>query len=834
MKNAWIKSPKVTGSQVQINEKSNHSNLDKISSQRSERFPINSNENAQRSTAKPLAQLLSKHEVALNTKMLSPKWSSVSIVKSQAGVTAAVKNVIPPNFNASHFPPLVSESSEPSHPSFRSTSTTNTAWNQSHRCPIAMSDTNNVSTTLRVPTTTSNSTSCSTPSVPQPKLPMKMQSKRKMPQPKSSDQSAGVKPSLVRKTNVSIRYASSEKKPVSFKNVAQESDHKTSMTPLHTSHTAAKGSTTDSATTNHVSANQHQDNMLQIPLGFSTTLKGKQKLKRKKILSPLKKAILRERLQQYRASCGRMDNTHEEDHGTSKNSTQNEHISDGMYSTVVCLKDFVTFDDVLDDDNYQEILSDLKSLATKVGTFRQVFIPRSGDLVGFSFVQFESKSDTFAAHACWENLVLGGSPISTIIIPQNMFPTADLTHDLYLIDEFITKEMLLSCHSVASNDSHQRDESLVKENIDLRVAATRIVLLDNILSEEDFEDEESLNECKEDIQTLARKYGDVVSITIQMDSPTERRVAITFQNEFEANSAVSALHGMIVGGQTVHASLLPQSNDFQSKAKFILQNILTDDDFDDLDCLEETKADLMKLLSEFGDIESFDISLDGANKGNISVEYVSDSSVHQAYSKLQGTLFGGAPIQASLESYGGQTKEDSTAKVSPPLNVFDSMMTAGGKVIPPQYAEMKRVPKIPNKGVPRAYASGVYHEIAIPLINEMLGELMRLQLRAKEANNTKVKRRLVMGIREVIRGIRSHKVKMVVLANNLDEYGALEEKLQEILDLAKENEVPVISVLNKRKIGKAVGKSIKVSVVGIENPEGAFEAFKKLKKLCCV
>jgi selenocysteine insertion sequence-binding protein 2 len=107
-------------------------------------------------------------------------------------------------------------------------------------------------------------------------------------------------------------------------------------------------------------------------------------------------------------------------------------------------------------------------------------------------------------------------------------------------------------------------------------------------------------------------------------------------------------------------------------------------------------------------------------------------------------------------------------------------------------------------------------------------------LRAKETNNTKVKRRLVLGLREVCRGIKSRKVKMVILANNLDEYGALEEKLQEILDLANENEVPVISVLNKRKIGKAVGKNIKVSVVGVENPEGAFESFKKLKKMCDV
>ena len=91
-----------------------------------------------------------------------------------------------------------------------------------------------------------------------------------------------------------------------------------------------------------------------------------------------------------------------------------------------------------------------------------------------------------------------------------------------------------------------------------------------------------------------------------------------------------------------------------------------------------------------------------------------------------------------------------------------------------------------------------------------------------------------MGLREVARGIRAHKVKMVVMANNLDEYGAIDSKLQEILDLAHAEDVPVIFELNKRKIGKAVGKSIKVSVVGIQNVSGAEQQFKQLKRMAGV
>jgi selenocysteine insertion sequence-binding protein 2 len=110
----------------------------------------------------------------------------------------------------------------------------------------------------------------------------------------------------------------------------------------------------------------------------------------------------------------------------------------------------------------------------------------------------------------------------------------------------------------------------------------------------------------------------------------------------------------------------------------------------------------------------------------------------------------------------------------------------------------------------------------------MLSELMRLQRRAAEENNTKSKRRVVMGLREVARGIRAHKVKMIVMANNLDEYGVIDEKLQEILDLATNQNIPVYFEFNKRQLGKAVGKNIKVSVVGIQNAEGAHQQFKRL------
>ena len=65
----------------------------------------------------------------------------------------------------------------------------------------------------------------------------------------------------------------------------------------------------------------------------------------------------------------------------------------------------------------------------------------------------------------------------------------------------------------------------------------------------------------------------------------------------------------------------------------------------------------------------------------------------------------------------------------------------------------------------------------------------------------------------------------------MDEYGAIDEKLQEIINLAHDESVPLFFEFTKRSLGKAVGKSIKVAVVGIQNADGAHQPFKKLVRI---
>lgn len=276
---------------------------------------------------------------------------------------------------------------------------------------------------------------------------------------------------------------------------------------------------------------------------------------------------------------------------------------------------------------------------------------------------------------------------------------------------------------------------------------------------------------------------------------------------------------------------------------------MTEDDFEDEECREETIKDISNLVEKYGPVSDLKIELEGDNKGQVLVQFIGDNkgkNLSTAVSELNGMVFGGQQIVAKRQDKAGLALSDSnnSSAILPSVGVSEKSnpetcsndpepIFSGGKKIPEQYAKCKRVPKIPTPPMPREYASKI-GDAAIPLLVDMLGELMRLQHRSKDDKNAKLRRRLVMGLREVARGIRARKVKMVVMANNLDMYGAIDSKLQEILDLAKEEDVPVFFELNKRKLGKALGKSIKVAVVGIQNSDGAHGPFKQLKNLANV
>ena len=370
-------------------------------------------------------------------------------------------------------------------------------------------------------------------------------------------------------------------------------------------------------------------------------------------------------------------------------------------------------------------------------------------------------------------------------------------------------------------------------------------MLENVLTEDDLEDPECLAESLQDVRSQLEQHGSVSNLDV-----VNGNIVVSFEGMTAEvlNSVTVKLNGVCLGGQIIKASSFTETFASSKLPCIFLRHLLTQDDLDDEECLEESIADIRELASRQGEILSIDVEKSNeVTKSVVKITYATSSEAEAGAREFDGLVMGGNTVSAStnLESTSGQA----AISVSPSAQATDlsgvgdkvlmsetdepKPMFSGDKLIPERFAECKRAPKVPNKGTPRNYAVMTNDEAVKPLLVEMLSELMRLQLRSlndPNAKNAKARRRIVAGLREVARGIRANKVKMVVMAHNLDEFGAIDEKLQEILDLAAEKEIPVLFELSKRVLGKAVNKKIKVSVVGIQNTEGAHKQFVELSK----
>jgi ribosomal protein L7Ae-like RNA K-turn-binding protein len=110
---------------------------------------------------------------------------------------------------------------------------------------------------------------------------------------------------------------------------------------------------------------------------------------------------------------------------------------------------------------------------------------------------------------------------------------------------------------------------------------------------------------------------------------------------------------------------------------------------------------------------------------------------------------------------------------------------------------------------------------------EMLSTAYFYQERARAEDQRKAMRRLVVGLREVARGCRTGRVRLVIVAPNIDQSdaeGGLDEQVHGIIDAARAANVPVIFALSRKRLGAALGSTFRMSVVG-------FYTFESLRGL---
>ncbi|NWU93804.1 SEBP2 protein, partial [Upupa epops] len=145
------------------------------------------------------------------------------------------------------------------------------------------------------------------------------------------------------------------------------------------------------------------------------------------------------------------------------------------------------------------------------------------------------------------------------------------------------------------------------------------------------------------------------------------------------------------------------------------------------------------------------------------------------------------------------------------------------------------LPKIHSRNF-RDYCSQVLSKEVDSCVTDLLKELVRFQdrLYQKDPVKAKVKRRLVMGLREVLKHLKLKKLKCVIISPNCEKIqskGGLDETLHNIIDCACEQNIPFVFALNRKALGRCVNKAVPVSVVGIFSYDGAQDHFHRMVQL---
>ncbi|XP_034265924.1 selenocysteine insertion sequence-binding protein 2 isoform X1 [Pantherophis guttatus] len=144
-------------------------------------------------------------------------------------------------------------------------------------------------------------------------------------------------------------------------------------------------------------------------------------------------------------------------------------------------------------------------------------------------------------------------------------------------------------------------------------------------------------------------------------------------------------------------------------------------------------------------------------------------------------------------------------------------------------------PKIHSRRF-RDYCTQVLSKEVDSCVTDLLKELVRFQdrLYQKDPVKAKTKRRIVLGLREVLKHLKLKKLKCVIISPNCEKIqskGGLDETLHLIIDTACEQNIPFVFALNRKDLGHCVNKLVPVSVVGIFSYDGAQDHFHKMVEL---
>uniref|UniRef100_T1J4K5 Ribosomal protein eL8/eL30/eS12/Gadd45 domain-containing protein n=1 Tax=Strigamia maritima TaxID=126957 RepID=T1J4K5_STRMM len=136
----------------------------------------------------------------------------------------------------------------------------------------------------------------------------------------------------------------------------------------------------------------------------------------------------------------------------------------------------------------------------------------------------------------------------------------------------------------------------------------------------------------------------------------------------------------------------------------------------------------------------------------------------------------------------------------------------------------------------REYCDHMLNPEIDSVVTRLLQDLIRFHTRLyhKDPIKAKSRRRVVLGLREVTKHLKLKRLKCIILAPNLDRIrskGGLDDAIESIINLAKEQEIPYVFALGRKLLGRVCYKQVPVSCVGIFNYAGSEANFNQLMEL---
>ncbi|XP_042580651.1 selenocysteine insertion sequence-binding protein 2-like isoform X2 [Cyprinus carpio] len=222
------------------------------------------------------------------------------------------------------------------------------------------------------------------------------------------------------------------------------------------------------------------------------------------------------------------------------------------------------------------------------------------------------------------------------------------------------------------------------------------------------------------------------------------------------------------------------------------------------------------------------VAIEAGEKETSNSESPSESSHAEHDQHLHTNIDDNPELAGTEESESGQPGSPSPHKLDDGMSENATLKSWNPNSNP-------NLPKIHSRKF-RDYCNQVLRKDVDECVSSLLKELVRFQdrLYQRDPMKARMKRRLVMGLREVLKHLKLRKVKCVIISPNCERIqskGGLDEALHTIIDTCRDQGIPFVFALSRKALGRCVNKAVPVSLVGIFNYDGAQDHYHKMIEL---